>query len=104
MVLSVCMVYSCGSYTLGNVRPQLGKTAEQQQLDNLTCKDQASQWIRLAIRTVPATILTVRLRLACLSFFASSRALNALRASAIGKACRMVKSPLAGALRGLIAP
>jgi len=35
-------VTACGTYTLGNVRPQAGKTAEQQQLDTLTCKDQAN--------------------------------------------------------------
>jgi hypothetical protein len=35
-------VTGCGSFNLGNVRPQAGKTAEQQQLDTLTCKDQAN--------------------------------------------------------------
>jgi hypothetical protein len=33
---------ACGTYNLGNVRPQATKTADQQQLDTLTCKDQAS--------------------------------------------------------------
>jgi hypothetical protein len=35
-------VAACGTFNLGNVRPQTGKTAEQQQLDTLTCKDQAN--------------------------------------------------------------
>lgn len=30
------------TYTLGTVRPQVGKTADQQSLDTLTCKDQAN--------------------------------------------------------------
>jgi hypothetical protein len=34
--------HACGTYNLGNVRPQANKTADQQQLDMLTCKDQAS--------------------------------------------------------------
>lgn len=32
---------ACGTYNLGNVYPQAGKTKDQQQLDTLTCKDQA---------------------------------------------------------------
>jgi hypothetical protein len=36
------MTAACGTYNLGNVRPQANKTADQQQLDMLTCKDQAS--------------------------------------------------------------
>jgi hypothetical protein len=35
-------VVACGTFNLGNVRPQVGKTSEQQQLDTLTCKDQAN--------------------------------------------------------------
>jgi hypothetical protein len=35
-------VAACGTFNLGNVRPQVGKTSEQQQLDTLTCKDQAN--------------------------------------------------------------
>jgi hypothetical protein len=35
-------VAACGTFNLGNVRPQIGKTSEQQQLDTLTCKDQAN--------------------------------------------------------------
>ena len=35
-------VAACGTYTLGNVHPQSGKTTDQQQLDTLTCKDQAN--------------------------------------------------------------
>jgi hypothetical protein len=42
LVVLTCAVTACGTYTLGNVRPQVGKTAEQQQLDTLTCKDQAN--------------------------------------------------------------
>ena len=41
-VLLTCGVAACGTYNLGNVRPQANKTADQQQLDTLTCKDQAS--------------------------------------------------------------
>jgi hypothetical protein len=41
-VLLSWVVSACGTFTLGNVRPQAGKTAEQQQLDTLTCKDQAN--------------------------------------------------------------
>lgn len=32
-----------GTFPLGNVKPQVGRTADQQQLDTLTCKDQAQQ-------------------------------------------------------------
>lgn len=32
---------ACGTYNLGNVYPQAGKSKDQQQLDTLTCKDQA---------------------------------------------------------------
>lgn len=32
---------ACGSYTLGYVQPQPGTTAQQQQLDTLSCKDEA---------------------------------------------------------------
>jgi hypothetical protein len=35
-------VAACGTFNLGSVRPQVGKTSEQQQLDTLTCKDQAN--------------------------------------------------------------
>jgi hypothetical protein len=35
-------IAACGTYSLGNVRPQTNRTADQQQLDTLTCKDQAS--------------------------------------------------------------
>lgn len=41
-LLLVCGIAGCGTFNLGNVRPQAGRTAEQQQLDTLTCKDQAS--------------------------------------------------------------
>ncbi len=37
---------SCGTYMLGYVQPQTGKTAEQQSLDTLACKEEA----RLAIQ------------------------------------------------------
>jgi hypothetical protein len=42
LVLLACSIAGCGTFTLGNVRPQTGKSSEQQQLDTLTCKDQAS--------------------------------------------------------------
>jgi len=32
----------CGTFNLGNVHPQAGKTADQQQSDTLYCKDQAN--------------------------------------------------------------
>lgn len=35
------LLAACGTFQLGRVQPQSGKTAEQQQLDTLTCKDQA---------------------------------------------------------------
>jgi hypothetical protein len=41
VLLLACGVIACGTYTLGIVRPQAGKSADQQQLDTLTCKDQA---------------------------------------------------------------
>jgi hypothetical protein len=41
-LLMTCGVAACGTYNLGNVRPQPNRTADQQQLDTLTCKDQAS--------------------------------------------------------------
>jgi hypothetical protein len=41
-MLMTCGLAACGTYNLGNVRPQANKTADQQQLDMLTCKDQAS--------------------------------------------------------------
>jgi hypothetical protein len=36
------LMTACGTYTLGIVHPQSQKTAQQQQLDTLTCKDQAN--------------------------------------------------------------
>lgn len=41
-VISVICLTGCGSFNLGLVHPQAGKTAEQQQLDMLTCKDRAA--------------------------------------------------------------
>jgi hypothetical protein len=35
-------VAACGTFNLGNVHPQPNKTADQQQLDTLSCKDQAT--------------------------------------------------------------
>jgi hypothetical protein len=45
-----CGVAACGTFNLGNVHPQPGKTAEQQQLDTLTCKDQANLAVNSAGR------------------------------------------------------
>jgi hypothetical protein len=42
LLLVACGVAACGTYNLGNVRPQPNRTADQQQLDMLTCKDQAN--------------------------------------------------------------
>ena len=36
--LSLC---GCATFNLGTVKPQADRTADQQQLDTLTCKDQA---------------------------------------------------------------
>jgi hypothetical protein len=41
VLLAACGVAACGTFKLGIVHPQAGKTADQQQLDTLTCKDQA---------------------------------------------------------------
>jgi len=41
---------ACGTFSLGNVHPQANKTAEQQQLDTLTCKDQANLAVNSAGR------------------------------------------------------
>lgn len=38
---SVVMLAGCATFNLGNVHPQTGRTADQQQLDTLTCKDEA---------------------------------------------------------------
>jgi hypothetical protein len=50
IVLLACGVTACGTFNLGNVRPQAGKTSEQQQLDTLTCKAQASLAVNSAGR------------------------------------------------------
>src|SRR5580658_680329 len=39
--VSAVLLVSCGTFPLGNVQPQSGRTAEQQQSDTLYCKDQA---------------------------------------------------------------
>src|SRR3984957_3580401 len=41
-LLMSCGLAACGTFNLGNVHPQTNKTADQQQLDTLTCKDQAT--------------------------------------------------------------
>jgi hypothetical protein len=41
-LLTTCGIAACGTFNLGNVHPQANKTADQQQLDTLSCKDQAS--------------------------------------------------------------
>lgn len=38
---SIAVLAGCGSFNLGYVQAQAGKTADQQQLDTLACKDQA---------------------------------------------------------------
>lgn len=50
VLLLACAVTACGTFNLGNVRPQTGKTSEQQQLDTLTCKDQANLAVNSAGR------------------------------------------------------
>jgi hypothetical protein len=50
IALLMCGITACGTFNLGNVRPQAGKTAEQQQLDTLTCKDQANLAVNSAAR------------------------------------------------------
>lgn len=42
LALLACGFTACGTFNLGNVHPQASKTSEQQQLDTLTCKDQAN--------------------------------------------------------------
>ena len=41
LVLLCVSLTACGTFQLGYVQPQPGKTADQQQLDTLSCKDQA---------------------------------------------------------------
>ncbi len=41
LLLAPLLLVTCGTYALGKIRPQEGKTPDQQQLDILTCKDQA---------------------------------------------------------------
>jgi hypothetical protein len=50
LLVLVCVISGCGTFNLGNVHPQTGKTAEQQQLDTLTCKDQANLAANTAAR------------------------------------------------------
>lgn len=40
-IIGCISLAGCSTFNLGNVRPQPGRTADQQQLDTLTCKDQA---------------------------------------------------------------
>jgi hypothetical protein len=44
-VLALLALAGCGTFSLGRVQPQAGTSAQQQQLDTLTCKDEA----RLAV-------------------------------------------------------
>lgn len=41
MFASVMLISGCATFNLGTVHPQVGRTADQQQLDTLTCKDEA---------------------------------------------------------------
>lgn len=43
ILVAAVLVAGCGSFPLGRTVPPLTKTAEQHQLDQLTCKDQAFQ-------------------------------------------------------------
>lgn len=47
---ALVLLAGCGTFILGNVHPQAGKTAEQQQLDTLACKDQANLAVNSAGR------------------------------------------------------
>lgn len=40
----------CGTFPLGTVQPQVGKTADEQQLAMLTCENQASMAVESAGR------------------------------------------------------
>lgn len=40
-IITCVTLCGCATFNLGNVKPQDGRTADQQQLDTLTCKDQA---------------------------------------------------------------
>jgi hypothetical protein len=41
MCLMPLLLTACGTFPLGDVQPQTGKTPDQQQSDTLYCKDQA---------------------------------------------------------------
>ncbi len=51
------VVAGCGNFPLGNVKPQAGKTADQEKLDVLVCKDQARLASDTAGREVGAFFL-----------------------------------------------
>lgn len=46
-IFAACVLLGGCVYSLGNVQPQTGRNADQQQLDTLTCQDRA----RLSIQT-----------------------------------------------------
>jgi hypothetical protein len=48
LLLLPALIAACGTFNLGNVSPQANKTADQQQLDILTCKDKANLAINSA--------------------------------------------------------
>jgi len=50
LLLLPALIAGCGTFNLGNVHPQVNKTPEQQQLDTLTCKDQANLAVNSAGR------------------------------------------------------
>ena len=58
LLLALCVLCTaCGTFPLGTVQPQAGKTPDQQQLDTLTCKDQAHLEASSGERQVGAFLL-----------------------------------------------
>lgn len=57
LILCVSSLSSCGTFVLGTAVPQTAKTANQQQLDNLECKDKARLAASTTERQVGAFLL-----------------------------------------------
>ena len=48
LLLALLSLSACGTFSLGIVHPQIGKSADQQQLDILSCKDLAATEVNSA--------------------------------------------------------
>lgn len=57
LILCITSLTSCGTFVLGTAVPQTSKTANQQQLDNLDCKDKARLAASTTDRQVGAFLL-----------------------------------------------